>query len=188
MDILSQSYVLSMLPMLMLLITYYDLKVSSFQCGLSTSAHISVTPESRRLLLLRSSSVRLENCELRTSDRASQHLSERLQPLRLKKKKIHAAFIKDNIRQYLHAVQEVKVKVVADYCDLRWNTETTKMQKHENDADLIFFSVLIDYIYQLRKWECWLIWPESFHFTLWAFHSNREKLYTWILQVVVTQV
>lgn len=57
-----------------------------------------------------------------------------------KKKKIHAAFIKDNIRQYLHAVQEVKVKVVADYCDLRWNTETTKMQKHENDADLIFFS------------------------------------------------
>lgn len=105
-----------------------------------------------------------------------------------KKKKIHAAFIKDNIRQYLHAVQEVKVKVVADYCDLRWNTETTKMQKHENDADLIFFSVLIDYIYQLRKWECWLIWPESFHFTLWAFHSNREKLYTWILQVVVTQV
>ena len=62
-----------------------DLRVSSVQCGLFSSEHSSFTPESCRLLLLRSSSLRLEDWELRTEDRAAQLLSERLQPLSLKK-------------------------------------------------------------------------------------------------------
>jgi len=47
----------------------------------------SAVPESCRLLLLRSSSVRLQDWELRAEDRAAQLLSERLQPLSLDKKK-----------------------------------------------------------------------------------------------------
>ena len=62
-----------------------NLRVSRVQCGLSSPADNSFTPESCRLLLLRSSSLRLEDRELRTEDRASQLLSERLQPLSLRR-------------------------------------------------------------------------------------------------------
>lgn len=63
------------------------LSVSSLQFGLfSQKAESCFTPESCRLLLLRSSSVRLEDWELRAKDRASQLLSERLQPLSLRRK------------------------------------------------------------------------------------------------------
>ena len=62
-----------------------DLRVSSSQCGLSSPADSFFTPESFRSLSLRSSSLRLEDWELRTEDRAAQLLSDRLQPLSLGK-------------------------------------------------------------------------------------------------------
>ena len=62
-----------------------DLRVSSVQCGLSSPADSSFTPEPCRLLLLMSSSLRLEDWELRTEDRAAQLLSERLQPVSLRR-------------------------------------------------------------------------------------------------------
>ena len=54
-----------------------DLRVSSLHCGLPSPAESSFTPESCRSLVLRSSSLRLEEVELRTEARASQHLSDR---------------------------------------------------------------------------------------------------------------
>lgn len=60
-----------------------DLNISSLQYGLSSPPHSVFTPESFRSLLFRSSSLRLEEWELRTEDRVSQILSERLQPLSL---------------------------------------------------------------------------------------------------------
>ena len=60
-----------------------DLRVSSVQCGLPSPAESSFTPESCRSLVLRSSSLRLEELELRTETRASQHLSDRLQQFSL---------------------------------------------------------------------------------------------------------
>ena len=63
-----------------------DLRVSSVQCGLPSPAESSFTPESSRSLILRSSSLRLEELELRTEARASQHPSDRQQPLSLHKK------------------------------------------------------------------------------------------------------
>jgi hypothetical protein len=54
-----------------------DLRVSSVQCGLPSPAESSFTPESCRLLILRSSSFRLEDLELRTETRDSQDLSDR---------------------------------------------------------------------------------------------------------------
>ena len=54
-----------------------DLRVSSVQCGLPSPAESSFTPESCRSLVLRSSSFRREELELRTEARASQHLSDR---------------------------------------------------------------------------------------------------------------
>ncbi len=62
-----------------------DLSVSSVQFGLSSPADNSFTPESCRLLLLKSSSLSLEDWELRTDDRALQLFSERLQPFSLQK-------------------------------------------------------------------------------------------------------
>ena len=56
-----------------------DLRVSSVQCGLPSPAESSFTPESCRSLVFRSSSFRLEELELRTEARASQHLSDRWQ-------------------------------------------------------------------------------------------------------------
>jgi len=56
-----------------------DLRVSSVQCGLPSPAESSFTPESCRSLVLRSSSLRLEELELRTEARASQLLSDRWQ-------------------------------------------------------------------------------------------------------------
>ena len=47
-----------------------DLTVSSSQCGLISPDDSCFTPESCRLLLVRSSSLRLEDWELRTEDRA----------------------------------------------------------------------------------------------------------------------
>ena len=61
-----------------------DLRLSSLQSGHFNSTDSSFTPESCRSLLFRSSSLRLEDWELRTEDRASQLLSDRLQPLILK--------------------------------------------------------------------------------------------------------
>ena len=54
-----------------------DLRVSSVQCGLPSPAESSFTPESCRSLVLRSSFFRLEELELRTEARASQHSSDR---------------------------------------------------------------------------------------------------------------
>lgn len=59
-------------------------RLSRVQCGLSNPAHNSLSPESLRLLLLKSSSFRLEEEELRTVDRALQLCSERLELSRLK--------------------------------------------------------------------------------------------------------
>lgn len=56
-------------------------RVSRVHCGLLRPAASSFSPESHRLLLLRSSSFTLE--ELRTLARASQLLSDRLHPLSL---------------------------------------------------------------------------------------------------------
>lgn len=64
-----------------------DLTSSSPHCGLCSPTDKSFTPESCRSLLLRSSSFRLEDWELRIKDRGSQVLSERLQPFSLKEKK-----------------------------------------------------------------------------------------------------
>ena len=61
-----------------------DLRVSSLQCGLLSPAESSFIPESCRSLALRSSSLRLEETELRTEARASQDFSDRLQPISLK--------------------------------------------------------------------------------------------------------
>ena len=60
-----------------------DLRVSSLQCGLPSPAESSFTPESCRSLELTSSSLRLQELELRTEARASQHLSDRRQPFSL---------------------------------------------------------------------------------------------------------
>lgn len=62
-----------------------DLRVSSLQCGFFSPINSNFTPESYRLLLFRSSSLRLEDCKLRTEDRAAQLASERLQTLSLKR-------------------------------------------------------------------------------------------------------
>lgn len=59
------------------------MRISSLQSVLSTPEDSSLTPESRRSLSLRSSSLRLEGWEVRTEDRASQLISESLQPLSL---------------------------------------------------------------------------------------------------------
>ena len=69
-----------------------DLSLSSLQCGLLSPAEISFTPESLRSLLLRSSSLRLDALELRTDARASQLLSDKLQPLSLKKHEENLSF------------------------------------------------------------------------------------------------
>ena len=64
-------------------LSHADLRVSSVQCGLPSPAESSFTPESCRSLVLRSSSLRLEELALRTEARASQHLSDRRQPFSL---------------------------------------------------------------------------------------------------------
>lgn len=61
-----------------------DLRVSSLQCGLSSPEESRLTPESFKLLLLKSSSLRLELGDLRTEDRASQPLSKSIHPQSLK--------------------------------------------------------------------------------------------------------
>lgn len=65
---------------------YSDLSAFSFQFKVCSAADRSFTPESWRSLLLRSSSLTLEDWEPRNEDRALQLLSERLQILILKKK------------------------------------------------------------------------------------------------------
>jgi len=62
-----------------------DLSASSLQFGFFSPADTCFTPESCRSLLLRSSSVRLEDGELRAEDRAAHPSSERLQTLSLKR-------------------------------------------------------------------------------------------------------
>ena len=62
-----------------------DLRVSSLHPGLFSPSDSFFTPESFRSLVLRSTCVRLEDWDLRTEDRASQLLSDRLQPLSLEK-------------------------------------------------------------------------------------------------------
>lgn len=64
-----------------------DLRTSSLQCGLPSPEESSFTPESLRLLLLRSRTLRLEFLDLRTDASASQLLFDKLQPLRLQGKK-----------------------------------------------------------------------------------------------------
>lgn len=61
-----------------------NLSVSSVQFGFSSAEESSLPPESCRSLLLRSSSLRREDSELRTVARASQLLCCRLQSLSLK--------------------------------------------------------------------------------------------------------
>lgn len=58
-----------------------DLRVSRVQCGLSNAADMSFNPESSKSLLLRSSSVSLQDWEQTAVDRASQLLPVRLQSL-----------------------------------------------------------------------------------------------------------
>ncbi|KAF4084691.1 hypothetical protein AMELA_G00108890 [Ameiurus melas] len=60
--------------------------VSSVQCGFSSPAESSFTPESCSLLLLRSSSLSLEEFELRTEDRTLQLSSVRLHRRSLEEK------------------------------------------------------------------------------------------------------
>jgi len=62
-----------------------DLSDSSLQFGFFSPADTCFAPESCRLLLLRSSSVRHEDWELRAEDRAAHPSSERLQTLSLKR-------------------------------------------------------------------------------------------------------
>ena len=60
-----------------------DLSVSSVQYGLPNPAESFFTPESVKSLLLRSTSLKLEELELKRDVNSSQHLSDRLQPLSL---------------------------------------------------------------------------------------------------------
>ena len=69
--------------------TWSDLRISSLHCGFSSPTDRCFTPESCRLLLVSSSSLRLEDWELRTDARLSQLFSDRLQPLSLKKNMQH---------------------------------------------------------------------------------------------------
>lgn len=64
-----------------------DLRVSSLHPGLFSPSDSIFTPESFRSLLLRSRCLRLEDWDLRTEDRSSQLLSDRLQSLSLDKTK-----------------------------------------------------------------------------------------------------
>lgn len=64
-----------------------DLRVFRVQCKLCSSAEIYLAPESWRSLSLRSSSLRQEDGQLRTNERASQLFPERLQQFSLTKKK-----------------------------------------------------------------------------------------------------
>ena len=62
-----------------------DLRVSSRQVGLCRKPHSSFTPESCRLLSLRSSSLRWEGFDLRAEAREEQLISDSLQLLNLNK-------------------------------------------------------------------------------------------------------
>ena len=62
-----------------------NLRVCSLQSGLLSPSDRIFSPESFRSVSLRSRCVRLEDWDLRTEDRASQLLSDRLQPLSLEK-------------------------------------------------------------------------------------------------------
>ena len=77
-EICSMSPDVELVVQLFEILSETDLRVSSVQCGLPSPAESSFTPESCRKLVLRSSSLRLEEWELRTEARASQHLSVRL--------------------------------------------------------------------------------------------------------------
>ena len=62
-----------------------DLRVSSRQFGLSSPAERSFTPESCRLFLLRSSSLRWEGLDFRAETREAQLISDNLQLSNLNK-------------------------------------------------------------------------------------------------------
>ncbi|MCI4382179.1 hypothetical protein PGIGA_G00260770, partial [Pangasianodon gigas] len=62
------------------------LSISSVQCGFFSPAESSFTPEFCSLLILRSSSLRLEEFELRTEDRTLQLSSVRLHSHSLEEK------------------------------------------------------------------------------------------------------
>ena len=62
-----------------------NLRVFSVQSGLPSPTHSLMIPESCKSFSFKSNSIRLE-LEVRTDDNSSQHLSERLQPLSLKRK------------------------------------------------------------------------------------------------------
>ena len=62
-----------------------DLRVSSRQFGLSSPEHSSFTPESCRLLSVRSSSLRWEGLDFRAEAREAQLISDKLQSSNLNK-------------------------------------------------------------------------------------------------------
>lgn len=62
-----------------------NLNVSNFKHGLISPVESVITPESCTSLLLRSSSLSLQDWELRAEARSSQLLHDRLQPLSLKR-------------------------------------------------------------------------------------------------------
>lgn len=70
-----------------LVIRLANLRISSLQCGLSSPTESRFTPRSPRWSRLRSSSLRQEDWQLRTEDRAPQLWQSRSQPLSLKKNK-----------------------------------------------------------------------------------------------------
>lgn len=61
-----------------------DLKLNSLHIDISCPPESSLTPESCKLLSLRSSSLRLEDWDLRAGESKSQLLSETLQQVNLK--------------------------------------------------------------------------------------------------------
>ena len=119
-----------------------DLRISSLQCGLCSPTDSDFTPESCRSLLLRSSSLREDDWELRTEDRDSQLLSDRLQPLSLKKKK--TSHTTEDISLCLIELTVVFWHTVSGQCLKR---ELVKWQENnDNMEEQLWFTLYISFL------------------------------------------
>lgn len=114
-----------------------DLRVFRVQCRLCSSAEIYLAPESWRSLSLRSSSLRQEDGQLRTKERASQLFPERLQQFSLTKKNTDFITIDDAISSYYwqHLIFQKWLKILPYFkqkCGrllLLRNIKNAKLQK-----------------------------------------------------------
>lgn len=139
---------------------------SSVRCGIFSPVASSFTPSSRRSLLLRSSSLRLEDLQLRTKDRASQPLSDRLHTLSLdtQEKMWKCYYLIENYRSQTHGG-------ITQWLVVLWESYACK-------PELKKLSIEGGQEYQ----------PEYFQFTMWTLQSSAQHIHFFVLQAVITQV